>query len=202
MGGEHFTINSIVSNNGYGVSLSALVDTGANGFIFIDEDCAITVANFLGTKVVRLDTEVPVRGYDGRAGQAITHAIILDLKVDGRQLGHQPMLITNLGYHKIILGRKWMETHNLCLDVRSRSFLWPENNLQYTRFSKQLVTKWENLVQKPVNRAHQADAIKRDRAVEKQARSRDEFGYFGNRGGMLETRRRKLHLYKSQLFSN
>ena len=157
--------------NGYGVSIPALVDTGANGFIFIDVGCAITVANFLGSKVVRLNEKVPVRGYDGRAGQPITHVIIMDLEVDGHQLKQQPMLITNLGQHKIILGRKWMETHNLCLDVRSRSFLWPENDSQYIKFSKRLVTSWENLVKKPVNRSHQADAIKRDRAVEKQARS-------------------------------
>ena len=50
MGGKHFTVPCTLSKNGYGIALSALIDSGANGFAFIDTACAYDIAQFLNIK--------------------------------------------------------------------------------------------------------------------------------------------------------
>jgi hypothetical protein len=50
MGGKHFTVLYIVSRNVYRVNTTALINTGANGFAFIDTACITNVARFLNIK--------------------------------------------------------------------------------------------------------------------------------------------------------
>ena len=50
MGGRHFTLPCTVSKNGFGVPLTALADSGANGFAFINTACAIDIAKFFNLK--------------------------------------------------------------------------------------------------------------------------------------------------------
>ena len=71
MGGKHLTVSCTLAKNGYGVISQALVDSGANGFVFIDTCCAVDIAKFLGLKTQRLPRAVPVKGYDGKGGQPI-----------------------------------------------------------------------------------------------------------------------------------
>jgi hypothetical protein len=73
MGGQHLTIPCTLSNNGYSIKLNALADSGANGFVFIDTQCAIDIAKFLDIKAQQLLHEVTVKGYNSKAGNAISH---------------------------------------------------------------------------------------------------------------------------------
>jgi hypothetical protein len=50
MGGKHFTVLYIVSRNAYRVNITALIDTGANSFAFIDTAYITDVARFLNVK--------------------------------------------------------------------------------------------------------------------------------------------------------
>ena len=126
MGGKHFTTACTISRNGHGVSLSALANTGANGYIFINTRCALDAAKFMNTTAVRLQQPLPVRGFNGQSGAPVTHAIILHMKVAGRRQKDQPMLIANLGQHDLIIGRKWLEENDIWLDVRNRRMIWPD----------------------------------------------------------------------------
>jgi hypothetical protein len=48
--GRHFTVLYILLKNRYGITLSALVDSRANGFIFIDTAYANNITIFLNLK--------------------------------------------------------------------------------------------------------------------------------------------------------
>jgi len=48
----------IVSQNGYGVNLTALINTRANGFTFINTAYIIDVAKFLNVKATLLEKPV------------------------------------------------------------------------------------------------------------------------------------------------
>jgi hypothetical protein len=69
------TVPCTIAHNGYTVKLNALADSGANGFVFIDTLCAINIAKFLNVKAQRLPCLINVKGYDGKAGSAITHIL-------------------------------------------------------------------------------------------------------------------------------
>jgi predicted aspartyl protease len=82
---ETFTLNTKIVQNGYSLAVEALVDTGANGFAFVDTNLAILIGKFFDLRTVPLEAECAVRGYDGKTETPITHAILLNLVVDGRR---------------------------------------------------------------------------------------------------------------------
>jgi predicted aspartyl protease len=106
MGGKHFTVLCIVSRNGYRVNTTALIDTGANGFAFINTAYTNNVAKFLNAEATQLERPVQVKGYNGQAGQPVTHVLKLHICLNGRRQFGIPFCILDLGSHDIILGRK------------------------------------------------------------------------------------------------
>jgi hypothetical protein len=50
MGGRYFIVLYILSKNRYGITLSALIDFGANGFVFIDTAYTNNISTFLNLK--------------------------------------------------------------------------------------------------------------------------------------------------------
>ena len=116
MGGKHFTVPCTISCNGYGIDLDALIDTGANGFAFIDTTCAIDTAKFLNAKAMRLKRPIAIKGFDGRCGKTVTHVLILHLSIDRCRQVDIPFCILDLGNHDVILGLKWMDYFNIWLN--------------------------------------------------------------------------------------
>ena len=110
------------------IKTSALLDTGSSGHAFIDEEFAREVCEKLDISPQELVRAKPIRGYDGKAGAAITHAIYPTMTVNGHRENLTPLLITKLGNHKLILGRPWMKRHGLILDMANDSFtFWPDH---------------------------------------------------------------------------
>lgn len=102
-GGQSFTVSSRISINGYRINITALSDTGANRWIFLNTPVAIAAAKFLHTSTIPLDRPW---GYDSKSEFEITHAIKFNLAVGGRRFLEVPMLIVDLGNHDMIIGRK------------------------------------------------------------------------------------------------
>jgi len=163
IGGKHFTVPCTLAYNGYGVQTSALVDSGANGLVFIDTRCAADLAKFLNVALTPLPTPCSVKGFDGKPGRSATHAIILNLGIDGHRQQKIPMLILDLGNHDLILGRRWLSHFDIWLDVRNRRLLWPDQPRERS-MTQEICTTRENLRPQPVDPQHQAEVIRRDQA--------------------------------------
>jgi hypothetical protein len=58
MGGKHFTVPYTVSQNGYGVNTTALINTGANGFAFINTAYANDITKFLNAEAIQLEKPI------------------------------------------------------------------------------------------------------------------------------------------------
>ena len=127
MGGRHFTVPCTLSRNGYGINTSALVDTGANGFAFINTSFALELSKFLNIKVTRIPKPLAIKGFDGKHANTVSHALILHLTIDGRRQTDIPFYILELGSHDIILGLKWMDYFNIWLNPRQKRLVWPED---------------------------------------------------------------------------
>lgn len=149
------------------VTLKALVDSGANGSIFINTPVAIDVAKLFQTTVVPLNSDCRIRGYDGKTEERVTHAIILHLAVDGRRQANVPMLIANLGQHDMILGRKWCEQHDIWLDVRNRRLVWPDQRpeIDRIRLACEKVVPQAILKRPKPDPRHQQDADRREKLM-------------------------------------
>ena len=105
LGGQALTTRIALSKNGASYDIPALLDSGANGYCFIDHSLLKSLSYFLKPSIHPLPSAVPVKGYDSRAGHAISHYTTLNLIVDGRVQSFTPFLITRLGNYGVIIRR-------------------------------------------------------------------------------------------------
>ena len=166
LGGKSFTVPCTLSRNGCGVNTTALADSGANAFALLDTKCAEKLSEFLNTPLETLEKPIPVKGYNGQAGQPITQVLRTHLRVNGRRQYNMPFLVTDLGHHDVILGRKWLSYLDLWLDVRNRQLIWPATLPPTPCFIKEITTDIKTLLRTVTDRKHQADAIRRDQTFD------------------------------------
>ena len=93
VGGESFTMPCTISKNGLGIKTRTLVDTGANGYIFIDLELAQKASRFLDVPIRTLETPYKVKGFDGQPSNPIEQYLELNLYISGRKQTRQPILI-------------------------------------------------------------------------------------------------------------
>jgi transposase InsO family protein len=167
MGGRHFTLPCTVSNNGFCVFLTALADSGANGFAFMNTSCAFDIAKFLNLKTQPLVRPITTKGFDGRPGKPITHILTLHLLIDGQRQQDIPFLILDLGTHDVILGLKWMSYFNVWLNPRDKRLMWPDDpdRIITPSFQREIQIPRDSLKSKKPDPRHQQDATARDRAM-------------------------------------
>ena len=167
MGGKHFTIPCTLSRNGYGVRSSALVDTGANGFAFINRSFATELSKFLSIKPVRIPNSLSIQGYDGKQATTVSHALILHLTIDTRRQTSLPFYILDLGTHDIILGLRWMEYFNIWLNPRQKRLIWPEkeDKIAPPSLHREIIAERQAISSRDIHATHQRDVYARDTAL-------------------------------------
>ncbi|KAK4096564.1 hypothetical protein N658DRAFT_393552, partial [Parathielavia hyrcaniae] len=170
IGGSSFTIPVMVASNGIGIKIRALVDTGADGYLFIDRKASRRIAEKLQLKRQATERKIPVTNFEGKEGRAIDTALAADLWTDGNVERKAPLLEIELGHgHEAILGRMWMERHEILIDVRHRRLVWPPDRKRDDAIERVIAVPYGTLFPRPPNPKHQADAERRDRALDLQA---------------------------------
>lgn len=168
LGGKHFTFPCTISLNGFAVSTYSLIDTGANGFVFIDEHFARLLSSKLGWKAENLPfPSLPIKGYDGRRGPSITSYLRTHLTLDGRKIYNVPFLILPLGSHDIIIGKSFMEYFQISPNVAKRTLHWPPKHPKTTRAVSQGIQIPRQILKRPLSldRNHQLDVEARDKLI-------------------------------------
>jgi predicted aspartyl protease len=168
MGGNNFTMSCTLSKNGYGIIVPSLLDTGANGFAFIDTAFAIQLAKFLNIKAKPLNRTIQAKGFDGKASKVITHLLVLNLTIDGHRQEEVPFLILDLGNHDLILGLKWMSYFNVWLNPKEHRIMWPDNPTRESliSFHREIKIPRSSLKDARPRREYQRDIAIRDRAMD------------------------------------
>jgi formylmethanofuran dehydrogenase subunit E len=120
MPGDLFAEEPFITNCTIGKSnwnTTALVDTGATGYAFVSHGAAQRICQAERIAPVELLRPKPLRGFDGKTANPITHAIYPRLRIGNHEQSACPMFIADLGQHDIILGRPWMKQHKVLLDM-------------------------------------------------------------------------------------
>lgn len=160
LGGQSFTTRVTLTKNGLSYKLPALLDSGANGYCFIDRTLLKSLSFFLKPSIHRLPNAIPVKGFNGVDSERISHYTTLNLTVDKRLQAFTPFLITRLGNHGVILGRTWLEEHRVLLDAARRRIIWPKTSVPTATYSSPVEIK--DLRQHKVQQRYQRDAERRD----------------------------------------
>jgi predicted aspartyl protease len=130
------------------IPLKTLIDTGATGYGFIDERTAQDVCSTLSIQPNPLSRPKPIRGFDGHLAKPITHAIYPSLTIQSHSERTAPLLITRLGQHPMILGKTWLNTHGVLIDMRHDRLIF-----RPSRWDHDLLTSTVPFEQKEVNRS-------------------------------------------------
>lgn len=143
----------------------------------MDTQRAIDAAKFFGVPVLPLSQSCQVKGFNGKAGMPITHAIILHLWVDGRRFLNMPFLITDLGQYDIIIGKKWLATQDIWLDMKNQKLIWPkEQTIKEEVQAKHDIPVPVSILQRPkLNPEHQKDVMHRDRLMEAEDKQQKRY---------------------------
>jgi hypothetical protein len=128
IGGPQFTMNVKVSWHNKSTVLSSLIDTGANAYSLIHRQKAGRLAKALKTSLRTLPTPISLKGFDGQDSRAITTTLQANLLIDGHFQKNVCFLVADLGVHDIILGRKWLATHDILPDCKRKILYWPEDH--------------------------------------------------------------------------
>ncbi|OJD10397.1 hypothetical protein ACJ73_09811, partial [Blastomyces percursus] len=193
LGGNAFLADCQISRNGIAVALKSLVDTGAGGYLFISYQLAEQVARRFGIQVVKLDRPVDVIGFDGKTSGQAGYVIGLHFQIAGRRFQKLPFLILDTGKQDLIVGRKFLEQHDIWLDVRNHRIIWPDDRAQAancyidyninnlptqpmqwtpTGSAREIKILRRELATPKAKPEHQADADRRDQRMEKADKRR------------------------------
>lgn len=124
-GGRSFSVSGVVTSNKSSFPVKGLLDSGAGGWIFINADLAIRIANETGVKLKRLPRDVRPEGFDGTVAPAMRHILHATIQVEGEKFEDTPMVLTKLGRYDLILGRNWMAAQKIHLDMKNSKIIWP-----------------------------------------------------------------------------
>src|SRR4051794_15024294 len=163
LGGKQFLVSCSLSSNGFGITLHSLVDSGANGFLFINRPLAHRLSKALSQPLRRLPYSVPVRGFKSDISTTVTHYIRLHLTIDGRRFYNCPFIIVDLGPQDLILGDKWLARFKLHTDSANRRILWPKTHPPASSFAREIMLPYESReIQRSVD-TYESDMNRRDR---------------------------------------
>jgi len=118
MEGKHLVVLCRISFGNRTVATHALIDCGATGIAFIDED----FARHHQLPLTPLQYPRSLEVIDGRpiSSGDITHVANTHLVI----LEHQetlPMFVTKLGHYPVVLGIPWLELHDVAIRFNSRT---------------------------------------------------------------------------------
>lgn len=167
---KSFAIPITIDLNGYGVTLQALVDTGAETGVLIDKEVAATLRARLGLPRKKLHNPLPLADFEGKPAGEVTHMTVGNMEVDGRRFLGVKMKESNLAKGKqVLLGLLWLGQQGVLLDTARRKLVWPpESGPDAREWNRAVTIPFEYLVAPPIDERKQADAERRDRAMDAQ----------------------------------
>ena len=119
MGGKQFILPCKLSRNGCFIKTTALIDSGANVFGVMNSQLAVEISRAFNLSFRKLPLPFHPIGFDGKTGTRIERIVILILSLDQRRISF-PFLITDLGSHDIIIGRKFLAHYDILVRPQTR----------------------------------------------------------------------------------
>jgi predicted aspartyl protease len=112
MDGKHLVVTCFLSHSDQEIQTYALIDCGATGYAFVDED----FARYHQLPLRPLKNPHTLEVIDGRqiSSGDITHIAEVQLSIQEHR-EELPMFITKLGHYPIVLGIPWLKQHDVTI---------------------------------------------------------------------------------------
>jgi hypothetical protein len=83
----------IISKNRLRIKTYTLIDTEANGYIFINRRLAKKASQFLDVPIQTLPVSYNIKAFNGKKASLIIQYIKMNLHINGHKQSKQPMLL-------------------------------------------------------------------------------------------------------------
>lgn len=109
---EHLVVSCTLDDNGNTIRSYALIDCGAQGYSFVDEE----FARRHNLPLHLLETPRVLEVIDGRPIETgpITHLTKIKMIIDKHEESI-PMFVTKLGHYPVVLGLPWLKRHDVSI---------------------------------------------------------------------------------------
>ncbi|KAK4182096.1 hypothetical protein QBC35DRAFT_396656, partial [Podospora australis] len=126
LGGKPFTIACTLINNGLSLTtIDTLVDTGANGYLFVSKRFAKKIMALLKPKKLSNFTPHSVTGHTGVDRNVIDTVLEMCLMIQRRMTGKIPIMVVETG-HDMIIGEHFLRKHDILPDCNRHRLLFPD----------------------------------------------------------------------------
>jgi predicted aspartyl protease len=112
MDGKHLVVTCVLSHSDQEIQTYALIDCGATGYVFVDEDFARHHQLPL-CPVKNPHTLEVIDGGQISSGD-ITHIAEVQLSIQEHR-EKLPMFVTKLGHYPIVQGIPWLKQHDVAI---------------------------------------------------------------------------------------
>ena len=106
VGGKQLAFNYLVYTNRKSISLSIIVNTGANRYTFINKRTSLFTRKMLGYSRTKLVEPIPVTRFNENYKHHLIYITTANLYLDRRTELEVSFLELDIGAYDIILGRK------------------------------------------------------------------------------------------------
>jgi len=178
LGGKSFLTPCTLSFNGKSFTTrDALVDTGADGYLFVNMRFGRKMRKYLGCeKFTDFDPGL-IRGYRGPATELIDVVLRAHVTIENRTVRNEWLIVVDSS-HDIIIGRKWFEAHDVLPDCKRRKLWFPQEWHPDPEAWKRMDISMDHwlkqgkAVPEEVRRAFEADIRHRNQLMEKEDQRR------------------------------
>lgn len=125
LGGKHFLQSILLHSHGAGIQLRSLINTGAQGYLFLNSSFAYTLARKLKVAVTPLPHRIMVKGFSDQIQTPASYCVRLHITINERTIQNYPFVIMDLGQQDCIIGIQWLRRFKVQLDTQRNRLLWP-----------------------------------------------------------------------------
>ena len=112
----------------------ALLDSGAtlSNDGLIDTQLAQQLSKKLGLPLKPLERPRGFRGFDGKESKDAQYLFFPRMKVFDHEQPSVTLICTPLGTHKVLLGKRWLRSHGIVLDLPKGEVLYRKGHCKHT----------------------------------------------------------------------
>lgn len=163
LGGNPLIFPCQVAFNGTALNTLCLIDSGANGFLFVSVAFAKKMLRLLRPRRIENFRPRTIGGFDGKVSQIIDVALEAHFRLCGVTNVGVPFLVIDMKYD-FIVGRRWFEACDMLIDCKGRTLL-PKGEWSPAPPARDIEIDPKDHVLRPIQPEHQKDAERRNRLL-------------------------------------
>ena len=166
------TIKCQVASNSIALNLYALLDSGAEGEAFINQQLYNIIRQWLQPKVLKLKNFIVISDHDNKKTDMLRKIFQTNLVINKWCISTW-FFFCNISHHDILLDCKWFEKNEILIDYSNQKLIWSDNTVYSTQ--KDITISQKKLVtSQSIISSHQKNVNHQEKNMIKQVKKKQK----------------------------